>query len=317
MNVLKSSGVIQALLVLLLASYMILSCKKGNEDNLIIADASQRLAEILVQRGGINTFMDVCRYDGQRVSSYCRYRWTDDGEWKDWIRYLFEYQGEDKIIEVMEGISDSIWFPAIKWEKQFQDGKIIEIIEAHWSFGETGCWEPSRKLCWNYEGEKLIMRQNYKYENLAWEECWKMNYQYSGLLWTSAVCMENNDGTWDTIKCLYMNYSDGNLREVNIYKHDDYSGWNFDEQYLFEFDGHRISRMIINEAYGDSLSLEMTILIGYDAYGNPISYTEEYECCPTKSTFITYELLDGKDQLPFHNDFAWDQYPWIPSPAMN
>lgn len=314
MNSQISSAKIRAPLVLLLASCMILSCKKDTENNPIIADASQRIAEILVQRGGINTFKDVCHYDDQRVSSYCRYRWTDEGEWKDWVRYLFEYQGEDVVIEILEGISDSIWFPAIKWVKQFQDERITEIIESHWTHGESGCWEPLIKLSWNYKGEKLIMRRKYKYENAAWKECWKMNYHYTGNQWSGATCLENNEGRWDTIKCLYMNYSGGKLREVIIYIQEYDLGWVLDEQYLFEYDDQRITGMIVNEAYGDSLRMEISLSISYNEHGNPISYTEEYECCPTHYISISYELLDGKAQLPFHNKFAWDLYPWVPSP---
>jgi hypothetical protein len=128
--------------------------------------------------------------------------------------------------------------------------------------------------------------------------------------------MENIDGAWDTIKCIYMGYSDGNLREVKIYDHDSSSGWCFDQQYLFEYDSRMLIEMRVNEAHGDSLSHDMTLRIGYDENNNPISYTEEYGCCPTRAIFITYDMVEGNDLLPFHNNFAWDEYPWIPAPAM-
>ena len=73
--------------------------------------------------------------------------------------------------------------------------------------------------------------------------------------------------------------------------------------------------MIINEAWGDSLRWDRTLSVEYNEYGNPGTYIQEYDCYPTETMIMTYEMQKGNFQQAIAGNSCYEFYPWFPAPV--
>ena len=76
-----------------------------------------------------------------------------------------------------------------------------------------------------------------------------------------------------------------------------------------------LSRLVINEASGDSLSWDQTISIAYNENGHPVLYTVEYPCCPAEAIHVTYDEGQGNFQRATQEFSNYMVLPWLPAPV--
>ena len=195
---------------------LLLSCQKEEGDTFVPID-NFRVTEIIGQKGGINDYKKIYHYDGNKLSGIYLYRYDKKGEWVEWCRYLIEYPNDDHIIEVREGRSDSAWFKSHKWEKWFENDKLIKLVQNNWSILGGGQWVPYLKYEWNYDGGSLLNRPIYDYANGAWTEISRMEYQYHGNLISCISLLELIETNWDTTYSYYLAYTENNITEVQGY----------------------------------------------------------------------------------------------------
>ena len=304
-----------SLLIFSLISCCFVSCKKENEPPAIIGpDSYEHLTEIIGLKGGLEDYREVYYYDGGKLSEYYVYRYAKDGSWKEWLRYSYDYPSEDMIIETREGVSDSVWFKANKYEKKFIGEDLSEICFFEYDAGLPDHWRPLKKIGWILETDRPVERVTWIYQGSAWEQYQKSLYEYEGTLWTGLKTYRYIDGTWDTVGCMALVYQGGKLSEVDVYECHHPGGWTHNEQYLLNYTGSMISEMKINTREADSLAWERTIFVEYDENGLPAEYIIDFECCPTELIQMTYESGKGNFQRATRGVSDHIFWPWFPAP---
>ncbi len=294
------------------------SCKKdADTPDIIVPPVDQRVTEIFGFKGGNEEFKDIYHYNGNQLSVYYVYRYDDKGDWKDWLRYSYEYPDNDLIVEKREGVSDSVWFLTNKYERYYSGDKLEEMIFYDYDEGYTGAWRPYRKLTWTFDQERIKEKLSYTYADASWSLRFKAIYEYTGNLWTAVTNLKYINESWDTVACTVLLYQEGRLSEVDVYEFDNECGWSLNEQYLIEYEGNRLSEMIINESAGDSLMWDRTFYVTYNEHGKPAMYTVDYICCPTEIMQMTYEEGRGNFYRATQELSNYILWPWFPSPGKN
>ena len=303
----------RCLLYFLLPFIFILSCKKDTEEAVVVPFIPQRVTEVIFMRGGLNDYREVYHYDGNQLSDYYAYRYSDKGEWKEWHRFLFEYPTPDDIILIRYGISDSNWFPSHKWEKHFTNDQFSELKQYNWDYSNL-MWKPFRKYTWDHDQGRLLTRRSYEYENTSWIEYERLNCLYTGNLWMGIVGLDYNGIDWDSAYQHVATYSDGKLREVKTYWNKYSSGWSIIEQILLDYESDNVCEIIVNTK-NDTLIWSMTETYEYNKYGNISCFVIDHACCPTETTIVTYEDQVGNYKRATTTNSDYGMYPWVPAPV--
>jgi len=309
---------ISSLLLILIVSLLpFTSCKKDISDQEIIPSYKERIIEILRQKGGLNEFRDVYHYDDKKLIDHYIYRYTDKGLWKEWLRYAYEYPDENRITVTREGVSDSVWFYANKYEKTLIGDELEEVITYEYDEGSPGNWRPVKKAEWTYVDGRKNIRLTYTHPFASWEKNTLSLYEYTGSMWTGLYSQKYNDGKWDTTGCMVLVYQGGNLHEVYTYECQENANWVCMVEYKLQYDGGLLSEMVINKRSGDELKWERTLSIEYNENGNPVIYTFEYACCPAEEIHINYESGSGNYQQATQKVSDLFSWLWIPAPVKN
>jgi hypothetical protein len=310
----KKISVVIKLLPLIIALLLVYSCKKDPGNLYAPGPVLERVSSIHGLKGGFDDYMEEYHYDESYLSAYFIYRPGKEGEWKNWLRFSYEYPSADVIIETREGFADSVWFPANKNEKKYHGEQLEELVQYEYDMGFPGNWRPIKKINWDFIGDLPVERTTWTYHG-GWENTKRSEYVYTGSLWTALITYGNTNGLWDTVGCMALIYKGGNLAEVNIYECNQAQVWKHNEQYLLYYQGSSLAEMIIYTCPGDSLEFERAISVGYNLNGHVDTYITDFECCPTEEMQITYEEGRGnfrKATLGCSNYMRW---PWFPVPV--
>jgi len=298
-RIISRSGFSLILIVILLFSN---SCKKDDTNDNVTPSTPQRVVQILEKEGGMEEYKEEFVYKEEKLLED-NYFLFEDGEWKDWINYKYEYPSSDKILQI--GLSN-------KYEKTFDGENIVEFV---YSRKEDGIWGPKRKLEFDYQYDLLKERRTYYYLNNSWELKYVTKCQYSGDRWIRNIAIGDNGLNWDTIARLYGTYESGKLIEVNGYLYYGIGNWKHSEQYIIQYESGRISKMILNDINNDIVHWDYSILIKYNKYGNPLKYTLEYDDYPDEVLYVTYENKVGNFRKANAINSGYDLYPWMPTPV--
>ncbi len=295
------------------------SCRKDNDGPgpgiIPLPDIEERVSEIVGTKGGLYEYKDSYHYDDGRLSEYYVYRYDHKGEWVEWLKYTFEYPSDDMIIEYRQGISDSNYFFTHKYDRKYEGDELHEMIFYNRDEAFENHWKPAKKIEWHYDQDRIVEKITYKYQEGNWEEYTRAVYEYTGHLWTGVYYYGSAYGTWDTIACSILLYEDEILTEVDAYECRFPGGWTRNEQHLLHYEGALLSRLVINEASGDSLIWDQTISIAYNEKGHPVLYTVEYPCCPTEAIQVIYEEGRGNFQRATQEFSSYMIWPWLPAPV--
>lgn len=320
MKIPDQSYPLHTFIILAMISCLITSCKKDDNNSIIETPFDdQRVIEIATWKGGLERSRAIFHYSGEELSQYILSQ-DFGGEWKDYLKYEYNYMADDKLVEIRSGISDSVWFFSFRWDKTYEEDRLLRLTNFSWSNKSVlgpGIWVSFKETKWEYESDRLVNIIHYTAAGQAWEELYRYVYLYEEGLWTGVVSLVKHDMEYDTLSRSDLHYETNNLAEVNSYNYIGANDWIWDQQYIFDYDGNQLTSMIINDVEKDSIIWKETLSVTYNEFGNPDSYTHEYSCCPAETVLITYENKRGNFQRATAGNSTYQVYPWLPAPIKN
>ena len=290
-----------SVLISLVCMIIITSCKKDESPSSV----NYRISELKEYRNEDLTRFSTFEYDGERVSlqtscyvpdddsSRTQFDYPDnihtvmttfnksEGNWSEIAKTELTLQDNEIIQKIEYFFTEGTWLEGSKITYQYENGHLKEWIE-YYMQDSSQAWEPSTKISFEYDGDKLIRDIQYDYTS-DWETIGKEEFEHDGDKLSHWIIYEYQDGAYLEQFMLEFHYDGNKLMEIEISDYQD-GTWS---------------------SYRDYMSYT------YDSLGNVSSQTYIlYEGLSFKSEYY-YEEGDGNvRQLLYNPGGLYDYFPW-------